>query len=40
MEDTKGDCYVGSKFRGKVWRFLEPTANDSFESYPEVSKDT
>lgn len=35
MEDTKGDCYVGSKFRGKVWRFLEPTANDSFESYPE-----
>ncbi len=35
MEDTKGDCYVGSKFRGKVWRFLEPTERDTFESYPE-----
>ena len=35
MEDTKGDCYVGKKFKGKVWRFLEPTANDDFESYSE-----
>tara|TARA_R110002110_G_scaffold312944_1_gene526280 strand:- start:744 stop:1379 length:636 start_codon:yes stop_codon:yes gene_type:complete len=35
MEETKGDCYVGSKFRGKVWRFLEPTEKDTFESYPE-----
>ena len=37
MEETKGDCYVGSKFRGKVWRFLEPNAKlkDTFESNPE-----
>ena len=35
LEDTKGDCYVGKKFKGKVWRFLEPTANDDFESYSE-----
>ena len=35
MEETKGDCYVGKKFKGKVWRFLEPTANDDFESYSE-----
>ena len=35
MEDTKGDCYVGSKFRGKVWRFLEPSEKDTFESNPE-----
>ena len=35
MEETKGDCYIGSKFRGKVWRFLEPSEKDTFESYPE-----
>jgi len=35
MEETKGDCYVGSKFRGKLWRFLEPTKKDTFESNPE-----
>jgi len=35
MEETKGDCYVGSKFRGKLWRFLEPTEKDTFEAYSE-----
>jgi len=35
MEETKGDCYVGAKFRGKVWRFLEPGKDDTFESNPE-----
>ena len=35
MEETKGDCYIGSKFRGKVWRFLEPSKEDTFESYSE-----
>ena len=29
---TKGDVYVGGKFRGKLWRFLEPTKGDEFES--------
>ena len=35
MEMTKGDSYVGCKFRGKVWRFLEPGKDDTFESNPE-----
>jgi len=29
---TKGDVYVGGKFRGKLWRFLEPGKGDEFES--------
>ena len=29
---TKGDVYVGKKFLGKLWRFLEPTDKDTFES--------
>ena len=29
---TKGDVYVGGKFRGKLWRFLEPAKGDDFES--------
>ena len=32
MEETKGDCYIGTKFRGKLWRFLEPSKDDTFES--------
>ena len=28
---TKGDVYVGKKFLGKLWRFLEPTDKDTFE---------
>jgi len=32
MVDTDGKPYVGRKFRGKLWRFLEPTANDTFKS--------
>jgi len=35
LEETKGDCYVGSKFRGKLWRFLEPTSKDKFEAHSE-----
>tara|TARA_R100000781_G_scaffold110631_1_gene76205 strand:+ start:701 stop:1333 length:633 start_codon:yes stop_codon:yes gene_type:complete len=31
-EITKGDCYAGSKFRGKLWRFLEPSKDDTFQS--------
>ena len=30
--DTKGDVYVGGKFKGKLWRFLEPSKDDDFES--------
>ena len=26
---TKGDVYVGCKFRGKLWRFLEPGKDDT-----------
>ena len=29
---TKGDVYIGGKFRGKLWRFLEPGKGDEFES--------
>ena len=29
---TKGDVYIGRKFKGKLWRFLEPTKNDTFKS--------
>jgi len=32
MTDTKGDVYVGYKFRGKLWRFLEPGEKDKFSS--------
>ena len=31
-QPTKGDAYVGKRFLGKLWRFLEPTEKDSFES--------
>lgn len=29
---TKGHVYVGGKFKGKLWRFLEPSKDDKFES--------
>ena len=29
---TKGHVYVGKRFYGRVWRFLEPSEGDSFES--------
>ena len=29
---VKGDVYVGRRFKGKLWRFLEPTKNDTFKS--------
>jgi len=29
---TKGDAYVGKRFFGTLWRFLEPTEKDDFES--------
>ena len=32
LEETKGHVYVGKKFRGKLWRFLEPQKDDTFES--------
>ena len=32
---TKGDVYVGCKFRGKLWRFLEHAKDDTFESNAE-----
>tara|TARA_Y100001951_G_C11272835_1_gene259925 strand:- start:282 stop:914 length:633 start_codon:yes stop_codon:yes gene_type:complete len=35
LEETNGECYVGSKFRGKLWRFLEPTGDDTFKSNSE-----
>ena len=28
----KGGAYIGKKFLGKLWRFLEPTDKDTFES--------
>ena len=32
---TKGTPYVGKKFFGKLWRFLEPKEGDDFESNSE-----
>ena len=29
---TKGNVYIGRKFKGKLWRFLEPSKEDTFES--------
>ena len=29
---TKGEPYIGTKFYGKLWRFLEPAEGDDFES--------
>ena len=31
-KSLKGDAYIGKKFLGKLWRFLEPTDKDTFES--------
>ena len=30
-KSLKGDAYIGKKFLGKLWRFLEPTDKDTFE---------
>ena len=30
--ETDGAAYIGKKFLGRLWRFLEPTENDDFES--------
>ena len=35
MEETKGDAYIGGKFRGKLWRFLEPGEKDTFKSHSD-----
>ena len=35
MEDTSGKPYIGYKFRGTVWRFLEPGEKDTFKSNSE-----
>ena len=35
MEDTSGKPYIGYKFRGNVWRFLEPGEKDTFKSNSE-----
>ena len=32
---TKGTPYIGKKFFGKLWRFLEPKEGDDFESNSE-----
>ena len=34
MLKTKGHVYIGKRFKGKLWRFLEPTKDDTFESNP------
>ena len=35
LEKTKGKPYIGMKFRGNLWRFLEPQKDDTFESNAE-----
>ena len=32
MVKTNGEPYIGKAFRGKLWRFLEPAKDDTFES--------
>ena len=34
-EEVDGENYIGKKFRGKLWRFLEPSDKDSFKSNSE-----
>ena len=34
-EKTMGDAYIGCKFLGKVWRFLEPGEKDTFKSHSD-----
>tara|TARA_R110002167_G_scaffold67270_2_gene190062 strand:+ start:321 stop:965 length:645 start_codon:yes stop_codon:yes gene_type:complete len=35
---TGGEVYVGKKFKGKLWRFLEPSKDDTFESNTSGNK--
>ena len=30
--NTKGHDYVGKKFKGNLWKFLEPSKDDKFDS--------
>ena len=36
--ETDGSTYKGYKFRGSVWRFLEPQKEDKFEANPTGNK--
>ena len=38
LEHTKGKPYIGMKFRGNLWRFLEPQKDDTFESNSSGNK--
>ena len=35
---TDGSAYKGYKFKGSVWRFLEPQKEDKFEANPTGNK--
>ena len=37
-KDTDGSVYKGYKFKGSVWRFLEPQKGDTFEANPTGNK--
>ena len=37
--ETDGAAYIGKKFLGRLWRFLEPTENDDFESWTDDSSE-
>jgi hypothetical protein len=37
-KETDGSTYKGYKFRGSVWRFLEPQEEDKFEANPTGNK--
>jgi|TARA_Y100000593_G_scaffold88043_1_gene169617 hypothetical protein len=38
MVETDGKPYVGKTFKGKLWRFLEPAKDDTFESNTSGNK--
>ena len=38
MVKTGGEVYVGKTFKGKLWRFLEPSKDDTFESNTSGNK--
>ena len=37
-QEVKGDEYKGRKFRGSLWRFLDPQKGDTFDSNPDGNK--
>ena len=37
-QEATGDAYKGKKFRGSLWRFIDPQEGDDFDSNPDGNK--